>query len=33
VYPGILFACFPGEFLSSLWLATVGLNAARWHRL
>jgi hypothetical protein len=30
VYPGILFACFPGEFLSSLWLATVGLNAAKW---
>jgi Domain of unknown function (DUF4386) len=32
VYPGILFACFPGEFLSSLWLATVGLNAARWRQ-
>lgn len=28
--PYILFACFPGEFLSSLWLATVGLNVARW---
>jgi hypothetical protein len=30
VYPAILYACFPGEFLSSLWLATVGLNAAKW---
>jgi hypothetical protein len=24
------FACLPGEFLSSLWLATVGLNVAKW---
>jgi hypothetical protein len=30
VYPAILYGCFPGEFLSSLWMATVGLNAARW---
>jgi hypothetical protein len=28
--PYILYACFPGEFLSSLWLATVGLNVAKW---
>jgi hypothetical protein len=32
IYPAILFACFPGEFLSSLWMATVGLNAAKWRR-
>jgi hypothetical protein len=30
VYPAVLYACFPGEFLSSLWMATVGLNAAKW---
>lgn len=28
--PYILFACFPGEFLSNLWLATVGLNVEKW---
>lgn len=28
--PYIIFACFPGEFLSSLWLATVGLNVEKW---
>jgi hypothetical protein len=28
--PYIAYACFPGEFLSSLWLATVGLNVAKW---
>jgi hypothetical protein len=32
VYPAILYACFPGEFLSSLWMATVGLNAAKWRQ-
>lgn len=30
VYPYILYACFPGEFLSSLWLATMGLNVTKW---
>lgn len=29
--PYILYACFPGEFLSSLWLATVGLNVTKWN--
>jgi hypothetical protein len=24
------FACLPGELLSSLWMATVGLNVAKW---
>ena len=28
--PYIQFTSFPGEFLSNLWLATVGLNVARW---
>lgn len=28
--PYILYACFPGEFLSSLWFATMGLNVAKW---
>lgn len=30
LYPYILYACFPGEFLSSLWLATMGLNVPKW---
>jgi hypothetical protein len=33
LFPAILYACFPGEFLSSLWMATVGLNAAKWRAL
>ena len=28
--PYILYACFPGEALGSLWLATIGLNVAKW---
>jgi hypothetical protein len=28
--PYIQFASLPGEFLSNLWLATVGLNVAKW---
>jgi hypothetical protein len=28
--PYILYACLPGEGLISLWLATVGLNVAKW---
>jgi hypothetical protein len=28
--PYILYPCAPGEILSSLWLATVGLNVAKW---
>lgn len=31
IFPSSLFLCFPGEFLSSLWMATVGLNVAKWH--
>lgn len=30
LYPYILVPCLPGEGLSSLWLATVGLNLAKW---
>lgn len=30
LYPYILFPCLPGEGLSSLWLATVGLNVTKW---
>jgi hypothetical protein len=30
LYPYILFPCLPGEGLSSLWMATVGLNLAKW---
>jgi hypothetical protein len=30
LYPYILYPCLPGEGLTSLWLATVGLNVAKW---
>lgn len=30
LYSYLSFACLPGEFLSSLWLATMGLNVAKW---
>lgn len=30
LYPYILFPCLPGEGLSSLWMATIGLNVAKW---
>ena len=30
LYPYILFPCLPGEALSSLWMATVGLNVEKW---
>lgn len=30
LYPYILYPCLPGEGLSSLWLATVGLNVDKW---
>ena len=30
LYPYILYPCLPGEGLSSLWLATFGLNVAKW---
>jgi hypothetical protein len=30
LYPYILYPCAPGEGLSSLWLATMGLNVAKW---
>jgi Domain of unknown function (DUF4386) len=29
-YSYLSFACLPGEALSSLWMATVGLNVAKW---
>ena len=31
LYPYILYPCLPGEGLSSLWLATMGLSMARWN--
>lgn len=31
VFPSGLAFCLPGELLSSLWLATVGLNVSKWH--
>jgi hypothetical protein len=31
LFPYILFPCLPGEGLSSLWMATVGLNVAKWN--
>lgn len=31
VFPSGLAFCLPGELLSSLWLATVGLNVSRWN--
>ena len=30
LYPYILYPCLPGEGLSSLWMATVGLNVAKF---
>jgi hypothetical protein len=30
LYPYILYPCLPGEGLSSLWFATVGLNVVKW---
>jgi hypothetical protein len=30
LYSYLSFACLPGEALSSLWMATVGLNVAKW---
>jgi Domain of unknown function (DUF4386) len=30
LYPYILYPCAPGEILFSLWLATRGLNIAKW---
>lgn len=30
VFPSALALCLPGEFLGSLWMATVGLNVGRW---
>jgi len=30
LYPYILYACLPGEALSALWFATVGVNVAKW---
>lgn len=31
IFPSGLALCLPGELLSSLWLATVGLNVNKWH--
>jgi hypothetical protein len=30
IYPAGLALCVPGEFLSALWMATVGLNVDKW---
>lgn len=30
LYPYILYACLPGEASIALWMATVGLNVAKW---
>jgi hypothetical protein len=30
LYSFLSFACLPGEALTSLWMATVGLNVAKW---
>jgi Domain of unknown function (DUF4386) len=30
IFPAALALCLPGEFLSALWMAAVGLNAAKW---
>ena len=30
LFPYILYACFPGEALGSLWLATIGVNVVKW---
>lgn len=30
LFPAALALCLPGEFLSALWMATVGLNVASW---
>jgi hypothetical protein len=30
VYPYILYPCLPGEGSTALWMATIGLNVARW---
>lgn len=30
VFPAGLALCLPGEFLTALWMATVGLNVAKW---
>jgi hypothetical protein len=30
LYPYILYACLPGEGSTALWMATVGLNVAKW---
>jgi hypothetical protein len=30
LFPYILFPCLPGEGSISLWMATVGLNVAKW---
>jgi hypothetical protein len=30
LYPYILYACLPGEGSIALWMATVGLNVAKW---
>jgi Domain of unknown function (DUF4386) len=31
LFPYVLYACFPGEALNSLWLATIGLNVVKWN--
>ncbi|HEY0705017.1 MAG TPA: DUF4386 domain-containing protein [Candidatus Acidoferrales bacterium] len=31
IYPYIIFPCLPGEVLSSLWLAIMGISLAKWN--
>ena len=31
LYPFILYPCAPGEILTSLWFAVMGLSVSRWH--
>jgi hypothetical protein len=30
LYPYIIYPCLPGEGLSTLWLAVMGINVAKW---
>lgn len=32
LFPAALALCLPGEFLSALWMATIGLNADKWRQ-
>lgn len=32
IFPAALALCLPGELFSALWMATIGLNAAKWRQ-